>query len=152
MAYANNPRLISSGNQSVGELDYAGEATGQSFLVGELVYKDAAGQWTACASDAVVIWGQARQAATGTQGTSLGVQRIMPHDKVEFVCSTTVTAANEGIKYALVVSSNLHKIDLTDTDHDAFTLVEGVKDVYGNYTTRAICSIVPTVAQASSGT
>jgi len=152
MAYANNPRLISSGNQSVGEMDYAGEALTQSFLVGELVYKDASGQWTACASDATVIWGQARQAATGTQGTSLGVQRIMPHDKVEFVCSTIVTAAHEGIKYGIVVASNVHKLDLAEVTAESFTLVEGVKDVYGNYTTRAICSIIPTVAQASSGT
>ena len=151
MAYASNPRLRSSANQSGGHLETAGEAASQSFLVGELVYKNTDGQWEACASDATTIWGIAKEAASGTQGTEITVQTIMPGDEVEMVCSTTVAATYEGAAFAIVVASNVHKLDLTDTTNDAFTLRRGVKDVFGAFTTRAICSILPGVAQAWTG-
>jgi len=121
------------------------EAASQSFKAGEFVYL-VGGKVTVCASDATVILGMAVADATGTTDSSIPV--LLAEAGTEFKANVTgaVTAVTQrGVKYALLVTSNKHYVDVSDTDNDAFTILDfaqedAIGDTYGRVIFRVISS------------
>lgn len=157
MAFANNPRIVSSGtNTAPMELTYQ-EASGQSFLAGELVYNTNDGL-TACASDATRILGQAMEAASGTAATSIRVQVFTPETLIKIRVTNNGTdylnsgaLLDKGKNFGLYVASNVHYLDVNDTTNDAFVVVREPTDATGTATYWCIAKVIPSVCQWATG-
>lgn len=155
MAFANNPKVVRSGNQRALNIAHYPEAASQSFTIGELVYL-ASGAVTACATDTAQILGIALSAASGTTGTDIPVEIIRPDDIVRIRCTnngTDTTCENlvRGVGYGLYVASNVAYVDKNDTTNDRFDVVRWETDAGGSYTYWAYCTIPATVLQYATG-
>jgi len=156
MAIFAGPKVI---KRASGAAEYVvvPEASGQSFVKGELVYL-ASGRATACASNGQEVLGIAQENAStaATTTPTVTVEVINPEDSVVMECTSAPTYANRGIKYALVIVAGAScKCDLTDTSNDVMTLVDLVYDTGGSNsgtsTTRAIVQFLPACCQSRTG-
>lgn len=133
-----------------------GEAANQSFKQGEFVYL-VNGLATACADDAVTIYGMANQDATGTTSTPIEVIRGIP-GVTWFEMSVyedgggandTIAVADLDNKYAYEVVSNVACVNTGDTDHDALK-IEAFKDAVGDIYPRVYVSVLPEADQGGA--
>jgi hypothetical protein len=152
MALANMPKIVRKAS-GVAEYDVVAEASGQSFVAGELVYL-AAGLATAVASTGQVIYGIAQEAASASATTApnITVEVIRPGDEVEITCSTTVAYTNVGIGYPLVIVAGTScKLNLAAHTTEAAVIVRPVLNDDGQFTTRAIVHFSHAVCQSTTG-
>ena len=127
---AKHPKLASPESNRV-RMYHGVEASTQSWVAGNLVYATS-GKVTECASDAVMVLGIAKAAASGTASTAAVVELLFPGDVVEFDCYDTSDASLkassnfvEGKAYDLVVASSVHMIDFDETSSKEFAIFEG---------------------------
>lgn len=139
------------------------EAASQSWLDGELLYLDANGCLTVCASNATAVAGLAQGPASGVTNTMQLV--LVPNSGTTFEASLSGTAQSSavaytdlGVKYALLSHSNRAYVDCDDTDNDAFVIVElkrtaestgyaTGKNIIGDTNARGYIKILPAVLQ-----
>ena len=125
MAYNNNPKLVNSGAGVVSELSHTHVGTGtSSFVHGEFVYSNA-GVITVCASDAVLIYGQALT-DDGAAATEVVVRKILPGQlwkiKLYDTSDAAITTADEftvGKAHGLVLASSVWYVDHDEVTADA---------------------------------
>ena len=124
------------------------ETNSQSFKAGELVYFDASGGVLVAAAGTTPVAGVAMKDATNvTSGNiAIPVQLIRPDDEVLIQVedgSGNLEAANTtclpGIAYDIVVSSNHHRLNSSDTTGGIFIFVEEILDANGDATYWARC-------------
>lgn len=133
------------------------EAASQTFEAGEWVYL-ASGKVTVCANDAQVIAGIALEPASGVEDTDLriAVPRVGCKTEMTIYHSTeasAITAVTQvGTRYALIIASNIHYVDIEDETNLAFLVTKitkrvgyAVGDVYG----RVEVEVVDEVLQLS---
>jgi len=161
MAYANNPKLVNSGAGVVDELSHIHVGTGTSaFLVGELVYSDD-GVITVCASDAVVIYGQALT-ADGAAATEVVVKKVLPHQLWKIQLYDTSDAAIKsadnftyGKAHGLVLASNVWYVDHDEVTADAVVYqgpaLEPGDNTDGSDSYWGLFRFLPAVCQAQTG-
>ena len=101
MAFANNPRIVTTGKDTLPVIVDLPEGSTQSFLVGELVYL-VSGQVTVCATDTTQIYGIALEAASGTQTTLRKVMVIGIDDTLR------IRLTNNGTDYLNSGAAALH--------------------------------------------
>ena len=161
MAFANNPKLVNSGAGVCDELGHTHVGTGTSaFVAGELVYL-ASGVVTVCASDAVVIYGQAQE-ADGASATEVVVSKILPHQiwKIKLYDTSdaaVMTADNfyRGKAYGLVLASSVWYVDHDEVTADA-VVFQGPALEPGDASDGSDCywglfRFLPTVCQSQTG-
>ena len=125
MAYGSNPKLVNTGAGVLEELSHTHKGLGSSsFVKGELVYSNA-GVITVCASDAVVIYGQALT-DDAASAAEVVVRKILPHQlwkiKLYDTSDGAVTTADEftvGKAHGLVLASNVWYVDHDEITADA---------------------------------
>ena len=161
MAYGNNPKLVNSGAGVLGELSHTHVGTGtSSFVEGELVYSNA-GVITVCASDAVVIYGQALT-DDGASATEVVVRKILPHQlwkiKLYDTSDGAVTTADEftyGKAHGLVLASNVWYVDHDEITADAVVYqgpaLEPGDNPDGSDSNWGLFRFLPTVCQSQTG-
>ena len=126
--------------------------SGQTFKKGEFVVDDTAGAMTVCASNAVSIYGMALADATDVDANSQ-IPVAVATDEQEFIMNVTgaVTAITQyDVKYALAVTSNIHYLDVSDTNYDAFMIKEilqGADKATGDTNGRVIACVLPAAQQ-----
>ena len=132
MAFLYNPKIQARANRGVGEIIPAekGEAAGQTYKKGELVYL-VAGELTICGADPALIAGIALTDASGTQATAASFEPIYPNDEVEMYANTTITTAMHGVGYGVAVGSNIWKVDISDTTNKRVVVKRLLKDGLG---------------------
>lgn len=157
MAFKDNPRIVTTGKDTLPVMVDLPEASGQSYLVGELVYL-ASGTVTVCATDTSQIYGIALEAASGTGGTLRKVLVIGIDDTLRIRLTTGGTdylnsgsSADIGVGLGLYVASNIHYCDVADSSNDRFVLQSLVKDATGAATYWVDVKLVPTVCQSATG-
>ena len=132
--------------------DSAPEGTSQDFHAGQLVYLDANGQLTECATDATLICGIASQNATTVQGTVLrfiriGYNTVLESSVYSSSSSTAVTArAQVGDDFSLMTTGDSCYVDIDDNSNKVFKVVgtgsdyrpleEALGDIYGRVKVR----------------
>jgi len=126
------------------------EAANQSFKKGQPVYLSG-GKLTECGSDEVQILGIARADASGTTDTLIPVLLATPLTVFEAYSTdggsdVTTAVAHVGKHYALYESSNDVYVDLGDTDHDAFKVVDLVDDA-GTTNGRVLVKVLAAASQ-----
>ena len=153
-----NIEYLKETNGSDLEVEYWPEAASQSFKKGQLVYL-ASGKVTACASDAVVIWGVATEDASGTTDTLIGVLPLTVNSILS-ACVYNATAASaitavalQGLKQPLVVASNKCYVDNTDQTTPCFVVYkidprDAVGDIYGRYYVKMIATTLQSIVGA----
>lgn len=128
-------------------------ASGQTTVEGDVVYLDGSGDVTICSADPATILGfQAHDYNSNLEvdiySGEVLVYVAYPGSTFWLEASTTVTQANEGQQYGIVVTSGSVAVDISDTTNVVLT-VETVD------LTRSpnLCevSILPAVAQLQGG-
>ena len=149
--------LKETGNQEA-EVAWYPEASSQSFKKGQLVYL-ASGKVTACATNAVVVWGVATSAASGTVDTLIGVITLTTNSVLS-ACVYNATAASAitavalvGLKQPLVVASNKCYVDNTSQATPCFVVYgidsrDTVGDIYGRYLVKMISTTLQSIVGA----
>jgi hypothetical protein len=94
------------------------EAATQTFVVGDLVIISSGK--VAVASDDDDVFGIAMKAATGTTNTSIPVYVIHASDKFIAEASDTTAVSNQGVAYALVMTSGSMAVNTGSTSSAAF--------------------------------
>lgn len=133
------------------------EAATQSFKAGEFVYL-ASGKATACASDATAISHFALEDASGTTDNEILAVQVSPDLEFEMcvyhsTAGSAVTAITQvGTKYALLVSSNMHYVDIEDETNLAFQVQKlSPKDTVGDQYGRVIVKVLSDICQLGPG-
>lgn len=157
MAFATNPRIMSTISGGIPHLVSILEANSQSFKAGQLVYdagSSANGAATVVASDGTSILGIAQKDATNvTSGNiSIPVEVIKPGDRVAIQCYDTSDAAVKdasnflkGKNYGLIVTGNVCYIDFDETTSDACVFIEPLDN--DNFPHWGIVQFLPAVLQ-----
>lgn len=140
------------------EVEQWPEASGQSFKAGQLVYQ-VSGLMTACADDAVLIWGISTEDASGTANTMLGiipltVNSILSGCAYHATAASAITAWSScGLLRPLVVANNKCYVDVTDQTTPCFVIykpdpLDEVGDIYGRFYVKIVQSVLQTTVGA----
>jgi hypothetical protein len=158
MGFANNPHVANTGSVGMAPiLNVYPEAATQTFTAGEMVYLDTTNhRVTVCASDAVLILGQAQEAASGTAADDVVVQVFRADDLIRMKVTnggTQVTTENfvKLRNYGIYAASNVQYADYADTTNDAVVFIDHIKDGSGAYTNFGLFKLLPAIAQYSYG-
>lgn len=157
MAFKDNPKIVSTGCDTAPVEKDLPEASGQSFLVGELVYL-ASGKVTACATDSAQIYGIAKEAASGSADTLRKVEVITPNSILKIRITNNGTdylnsgaAWDQGVALGLYTASNVHYVDVNDSSNDRFVVWGKVLDATGAATYWGLVKVISTVCQSQTG-
>jgi len=131
------------------------EAASQSFKQGEFVYL-VNGKATVISSNATVILGMAEADASAVTDTDVRV--VIAHPNTAFRMTAyedgggtndTIAVTDKGVKYALVVVSNVTCADTGDTDNDAIVIRDFV-DAVGDIFPKVLISVLPEAFQGGA--
>lgn len=130
------------------EIREYGEASGQSFVAGDLVYL-VNGLATVIAADESIAGIALNNATTATTGKIL-VQIINPVAEYEAMSNTTTALSQVGTAYALTITSGSMDVNNGSTTTPAFTITQfDSRDAVGSATGRVIGKFLETSCQLS---
>jgi hypothetical protein len=140
-----------------GHVYHYGESAGCTFIKGEFVYLNAAGQLVVCADDPAVVLGMALEPATGTTNNAIAVYVAEPGVQFEMNIYSSVTAITMiGHQYSYYHDATNHWaiLDNTDTANRVFEVIalsprDAVGDTYGRVIVE-VCELVAQLGQATS--
>jgi hypothetical protein len=136
------------------------EAASQSFEPGEFVELNANSQVNACATDDVTTVGMALGYASGTTNAECPVLLANEDTTFEMTISGTTdptwAATDAGVKYALLVSSNMSFVDVDDGTNEMFIVLNLKKEadgtnIVGDDYVRGFVKVLPSCFQLGDG-
>ena len=140
-----------------GHVYHYGESAGCTFVKGEFVYLNSAGQLVVCADDPSVVLGMALESASGTTNNAIAVYVAEPGVQFEMNIDTSVTAITMiGKQYSLYHDATNHwnTMDNSDRANRVFEVIalspkDAVGDTYGRVIVE-VCGLVAQLGQSTS--
>jgi hypothetical protein len=130
------------------------EKNSVSVAARRLVVLDSTPEWLAVASDGALILGTNQVAGANiTSGKSAtDVMVFVPATMIEINSNATGTDPIIGTAYGVVVSTNDHQLDQSDTSNDRFVVIrKSPRDTAGDTNIRVYAKVLPTALQFTTG-